>query len=459
MRPPASAVRRLPGDATGGRAAARRLCRDDGGRPPRSPRSCRWRSATSFVPLLARDGAGADARCLRISARSRLLRCWSGLGRGGCAADFGARPPRPEGRLASDSVLQRRASRPPTASAACASRPRRRLQLARLSADTTAAGSAAATGAAVRRGHRAALQTEAQRLQHVAEFVRRTAEDRHHVVGCAEPAVARRALGRRSMAGRRSAATQAAAGSDRRGARECRGAPRADRTRESRWRDSRAPGIAGSAATDVRPGRGSDGSVSSSRPCSPACFSTKSVAARSAAAGFSSSGKKMLKAPKRRPYLRKLGARRLIERVDLVGHGVALQNAEVLLQAERDAARQTLQSPSAADISTSGFSLSAIDILQPRLQARRAPSRVSASRDMLVDEQLTRTAPADRPPLRAARSHRRATAMRAVARQLERIVLRGRNAARTHAEFARQHLRGRLPRGLAVDAVGRTYRA
>ena len=97
-----------------------------------------------------------------------------------------------------------------------------------------AAASAAGSTRSARRGRRSSA--EAQRLQHVAQLVRRAAEDRHHLRRRPEAAVAGRALGRRARIGGDRPPGQQRRGSGPPAAPACRRAPRADRTHGSRPR-------------------------------------------------------------------------------------------------------------------------------------------------------------------------------------------------------------------------------
>ena len=86
-----------------------------------------------------------------------------------------------------------------------------------------------------------------------------------------------------------------------------------------------------------------------------------------------------------KPVLAQIGSCALIERADFLSNGIAFQNAKIFLQAECDAARQTLQ---IADIGQIDQRLQLVrnQILQPGLQPAKNLLAIGLVQ-MLIDQQ------------------------------------------------------------------------
>ena len=148
--------------------------------------------------------------------------------------------------------------------------------------------------------------------------------------------------------------------------------------------------------------------------------------------------------------LPELATRRLVERLDLLGDGLALQGAEVLDEPEGDATGEPLHVLGGGEFGER-LQLLADHLRHPRLQPRLDLLAVGG-RKLLVGEQ--RHLRFQRIGAGLDLGHLLVAPQQAAgARQLEGIRLGGGDAAGAHAEFPRQHLRGGVARRLAVDAV------
>ena len=224
----------------------------------------------------------------------------------------------------------------------------------------------------------AAIEPEAQRLQHVAQLLRRAAEDRHHVRRRPEAAVARRALRRRAgLAGSGRQAKQRR-GSGPPAAPACRGGPRAGRTHDSRRRDRTPPGPAGSGANEVSPARGGSGMARHVEPVRGAVLQ-RPEASRVRRGRLQQGREVDIEGAEAHAVLAQLRPRRLIERADLLGHGLAPQRRRSLSLRRKAMPRASPAMSWAPSISTSGFSRSPMSLGQPGV-SRSCTFSLSAAR-------------------------------------------------------------------------------
>ena len=168
--------------------------------------------------------------------------------------------------------------------------------------------------------------------------------------------------------------------------------------------------------------------------------------------GFQQGGEVEIEGAETDAVFPQLGAVGLIERLDVIGGALAPEDAEILGDAEGEPARETGQVRGVAQ-SHERLELRIQMGGEPGIQAhsnafpiRRAQILVGEQLDAWLQRRLAWNQPAD---LATLPQHAPAS------RQGNGVVGRGRQCIAARGELARQNLRGRIARGLSMNAVAR----
>ena len=186
--------------------------------------------------------------------------------------------------------------------------------------------------------------------------------------------------------------------------------------------------------------------------CAPACFSAHSVSGELGRGRLQQQREVDVEGAEAHAVLAQLRARRLIERLDLVGDHLALQDAEVLLAAGTRCRAPARRCPPPSPISTSGFSFSAM------VCATQASSRACTFSRSGADRCSSASSVSGRLQRIVGRLELgdllvASTAMRPCGVSWKASGLAAATRRARMRQLAREHLRRRVARRLAVDAL------